>query len=76
MHNSRGLPPREGTKIRKLYDVFIKQPGKDIVVNSFTDGDPSYARIFVHQLRNIYGLNIVSAGNGKYVHVSEPKLWP
>jgi hypothetical protein len=58
--------PREGTKIRALYDLFVANPGKAVQISI---GGANYTRL--EYLRDSYGLDIRRLRKGYWVLVGE-----
>jgi hypothetical protein len=60
------LKPREGTKIRALFDLFYANKGRAVDVYCAVDVGARLA-----QLQDIYGLDIRRFGKSKYCLVGE-----
>src|SRR6266404_2959165 len=68
-HNKRDLP-REGSKIRELYDLFMANKGKIIAISLNLNGDTSSNRRKEY-LQDSYGLDIRKVCNGKWILAGE-----
>ncbi len=59
------LAPRQGTRIREIYDLFYANKGKPITITRASDYD------WHAPLTDIYGLDIRHIGRGQYCLVGE-----
>lgn len=55
---TRQLTPREGTKLRELFDVFQSNVGKPISVAPRNTKEGMRQRQSIDQLKNFYGMDI------------------
>jgi len=63
--------PREGTRLRRLYDLFVSNKGVPIEAPlSFFEGGNGGGRLFA-DLIDFYGLDIRKIHNGKWVLAGE-----
>ena len=61
------LCPREGSKLRHLYDVFMEHKGVPLQINLKAEYGAA-ATSMVTQLQNFYGLDIFCKRGGRGVH--------
>lgn len=64
--------PREGTRIRRMYDLLMANKGQGVEVNltSF-ENKPSRSGVAINYLRDFYGLDIRRLRNGHWVLAGE-----
>lgn len=71
LKNRRGTnkrkEPREGTRLRELWDLFQASPGQPIEVRFPNRTGKGYTNRQLDDLRDYYGLDIVAAGLGLWV---------
>ena len=64
--------PREGTRLRRMYDLLMANKGLPIKVSlTRFENAPYHTGQFVHQLQDFYGLDIRRIHNSRWVLAGE-----